>query len=112
VAKFECYEVALEWVRSLGEVLVVLDRRDRDLARQARRAATSVPLNLAEGNRRTGKDRTHLFRVAAGSADEVRAVLDVAEAWGYVPAKRLESARVYLDRVLAMTWRLTHGGRA
>jgi hypothetical protein len=38
-------------------------------------------------------------------------VLDVAEAWGYLPAKRLESARQYLDRVLAMTWRLTHGGR-
>jgi four helix bundle protein len=77
---FECYEIALELVRGLAGVLVQLERRDRDLARQARRAATSVPLNLAEGNRRVGKDRLHHFRVAAGSAAEVRAVLDVAEA--------------------------------
>ena len=40
-----------------------------------------------------------------------RAVLDVAEAWGYVPTSKLDQPREYLDRVLAMTWRLTQGGR-
>jgi four helix bundle protein len=109
--RFECYAVALEMVRGLAEVLVALEQVDRDLARQARRAATSVPLNLAEGNRRAGKDRLHLFRVAAGSADEVRAVLDVAEAWGYVPTSKLEQPREHLDRILAMAYRLTHRGR-
>ena len=32
-------------------------RHDTDLARQMRKAATSAPSNLAEGNRRGGGDR-------------------------------------------------------
>jgi len=46
------------------------------------------------------------FRIAAGSAAEVRATLEVALAWGYLDAAPLAAAEV--DRVLAMLWRLTH----
>jgi four helix bundle protein len=79
--RFEAYEVALELVAALRPVLVQLGRRDRDLADQMRRAAASVVLNLAEGARRTGRDRLHFYRIAAGSAAEVRAALAVARAW-------------------------------
>ena len=44
---------------------------DGDLARQIRRAALSVPANLAKGRRRTGRDRGYHWRIAAGSAEEV-----------------------------------------
>src|SRR5262245_21203634 len=40
-----------------------------------RAAAGSVPLNLAEGNLRLGADRLHPFRIAAGSAAELRTAL-------------------------------------
>ncbi len=83
-----------------------LKRDDRALADQLRRAASSVALNLAEGNRRTGQDRVQFFRIAAGSAAEVRAALEVGRAWGSVAGS--EPAEVELDRVLAMLWRLTH----
>jgi len=105
---FQAFEVALEIVRSLEEPLANLNRRDPDLARQLRRAAASVPLNVNEGGRRTGKDRLHLFRVAAGSADEVVACLRVAEAFGYVQAAGTARSLELCDRVLAMLWRLTH----
>ena len=105
---FQAFEVALEIVRSLEQSLAVLDRRDPDLARQLRRAAASVPLNVSEGNRRRGKDRIHLWRVAAGSADEVAASLRVAEAFGYVQAAGTARSLELCDRVLAMLWRLTH----
>ncbi len=105
---FQAFEVALEIVRSLEQSLAVLDRRDPDLARQLRRAAASVPLNVSEGNRRRGKDRIHLWRVAAGSADEVVAALRVAEAFGYVQAAATARSLELCDRVLAMLWRLTH----
>ena len=58
----------------------------------------SVVLNLAEGNRRRGQDRVHLFRVAAGSAAEVQAGLDVAEAWGYLGADKVAPVRAKLDQ--------------
>ena len=51
------------------------------------RAGSSISLNLAEGNRRAGKDKQNHWRIAAGSADEVRTALRVAEAWGYLGDK-------------------------
>ena len=105
---FEAFEVAIQMVRSLEGPLVALDRRDPSLALQLRRAAASVPLNLSEGRRRTGKDRIHLWRVAAGSADEVVASLRVAEAFGYLGEAATAGPLRLCDRVLAMLWRLTH----
>lgn len=105
---FDAFEVSLDLIRSLEETLATLDSRDPDLARQVRRAAASVSLNLSEGNRRIGKDRIHLWRVAAGSADEVSASLRVAEAFGYLRATSTEHSLSLCDRILAMTYRLTH----
>ena len=107
--RFEAYEIALESVAALRPVLDQLARRDRDLADQMRRAASSVALNLAEGARRVGRDRLHFYRIAAGSAAEVRAALAVARAWGCLD--RVAEVEVLLDRELAMLWRLTHGTR-
>ena len=104
----QAFEVSLELIRSLEQPLATLDRRDTDLAKQLRRAAASVSLNLSEGSRRQGKDRIHLWRVAAGSADEVVASLRVAEAFGHLKGQATAEALGLCDRVLAMLWRLTH----
>jgi four helix bundle protein len=104
----QAFDVFLELIRSLEQPLAILGRRDPDLAKQVRRAAASVSLNLSEGSRRTGKDRIHLWRVAAGSADEVVASLRVAEAFGYLGATVTAKSILLGDRVLAMLWRLTH----
>ena len=76
---FHVYEVAKELARACRPLIERIERRDRSLADQARRAAQSVMLNVREGNRRAGRDRLHSFRIAAGSADEVVGALDVAE---------------------------------
>ncbi len=108
--KFEAYEIALEIIRGLtaSGVLATIKRHDRDLEKQGRRAAASIALNLKEGNRRLGKDRTYHFSVAAGSADELLGVLDVSEAFGYVAGPTVKTLRKLLDTELAITWRLTH----
>ena len=104
----QAFDVSLELIRSLEQPLACLDRRDTDLAKQLRRAAASVSLNLSEGSRRQGKDRVHLWRIAAGSADEVAASLRVAEAFGYLREAASAQSLALCDRVLAMLWRLTH----
>ena len=101
---FIALEVAHEAVRLLKSPLDAIARRDASLADQLRRAACSVVLNLAEGRRRRGRDRTHHFRIAAGSAAEARAALDLAVDLGYCAAAPEAWAR--LDRVLALTWPL------
>ncbi|MBI5478906.1 MAG: four helix bundle protein [Deltaproteobacteria bacterium] len=105
---FDALEIAIQLAAALREPLAELRRHDRDLADQARRAAGSVALNVAEAARREGRDRHHLWRVAAGSAAEVRAALALGEAWGYLGAAALAAPRALLDRELAMLWRLTH----
>jgi four helix bundle protein len=107
---FIAYEVSVELIRSLRELLPTIKRHDRDLADQIHRAATSAALNLAEGARfTTGNARRH-FEIAQGSAMEVRSGLDVAEAWGWV--NDTAAPRRILDRLLALLWRLTRGPRS
>jgi four helix bundle protein len=105
---FDALDVALQLLRALSGPLDELRRREGDLAHQARRAATSVALNIAEASRRTGRDRTHQFRVAAGSASEVDTALRIAEAWGFLDSDSLAPIYVLLDRLGAMLYRLSH----
>jgi len=109
--RFEVLEVALALVAALRALVERIQQSDGELATQLRRAGSSVPLCIAEGAQRSGRDRPHLFRVAAGSAAEVRAALRVAVAWGYLEAAAVVPAEQLLDRVAAMLWRLAHAQR-
>jgi four helix bundle protein len=83
----------------------------RALADQTVRAVTSVPLNLAEGAGRSGRDRIHHWRIAYGSALEARTALELLVATGGVDRDAAAAAEALLDRVSAMTWRLVHPAR-
>ncbi|MEJ7604666.1 MAG: four helix bundle protein, partial [Kofleriaceae bacterium] len=102
---FDTYEVAKQLVVRLRDVVPVIQRVDHDLADQLRRAASSVVLNLAEGQRFDNGNKLRHYKIAQGSAHEVKAALDVAEAWGYLTQATKE--RALLDRLLALLWRLT-----
>jgi four helix bundle protein len=104
---FQVLDVAHALVDSLWDPHAVLRLRNPSLAGQLLRAASSVPLNIAEGNRRVGEDRLHIWRQAAGSADEVRTALRVAISWRQLRAADVEPALECCDRVLAMLYRLT-----
>jgi len=110
--EFIAYRIALEAARRLRPSLAAIRQQDRDLEKQMRRATQSIVLNLSEGDRRRGQDRLHLFRIAAGSAAEVKAALDLAEAWGYLSERQAEPARDQLDQLLAVCWRLTERCKA
>jgi len=107
MARFEAYEVAIQIVVAVRRPMEAIRKVDAELAKQIRRAASSIPLNVVEGNRRMLGDRRHHWRIAAGSAAETRAALQVAAAWGYVGEADVSSVLVLLDRVLALLWRLT-----
>ena len=114
--KFETQEIALEMAAQLRPSLEALGRHDRDLADQARRAAASVVLNIAEGAGRRGRDRLQHYRIAAGSAGETavaQALLDRVQAmlWLGLSPSGLRPGRAAHAALFACGkwWRLTRG---
>ncbi len=105
---FIALELALTLIESLRPVVARVRRKSSRLARQIEDAASSVAANLAEGNRRQGRDRIHFFAIAAGSADETRCHLRVARAWGWLTDGDIHHSLELLDRQLAILWKLTH----
>ena len=106
---FDAYDRSVDLLRTLAPLIAGVAASDTSLADQLRRAAQSVPLNVAEANRRNGRDRANRFRIALGSAAEVSACLDVAMALGYLDEARVAGALALIDRVRAMTFRLSRG---
>ena len=107
---FVTRDVAFEAVRVVGPTLKQLIRRNRDLGKQAERAAASIVLNIEEGNRRIGADRTYHFSVAAGSAAELRGALLVGMAWDLI-AEPTE-ALALLDRLGGLLYGLVKPQRS
>lgn len=98
--------IATQFASSVLAKLVKVPATYRDLADQARRAATSIPLNIAEASGRTGKDRSHHFRIAYGSAQEATVAVQLLRSVGVVSRPDEAVLLSQLDRVKAMTWRL------
>ena len=99
----DAQHLVLDLIRALRPLCEQIARQSPDLSDQLRRAATSVMLNLGEGVRRTGRDKKRAYRIAAAEAQEVRAALEAALAWGWVDDAAVTMARALAARVARVT---------
>jgi len=76
------------------------------LADQLRRAAVSIPLNIAEGSGRFDKDERRYFSMARGSALECAAIMDVLEALGTLSVEEANQEKELLERIVSMLTKL------
>ncbi|HEX5436180.1 MAG TPA: four helix bundle protein [Gemmatimonadaceae bacterium] len=77
------------------------------LASQLRRAAVSIPANIAEGNGRVHRgDYLHHLSIARGSLLELDTHLELALRLNYVCERDVDGARRLLDQVSRMLNRL------
>ena len=76
------------------------------LADQLRRAASSIPLNFAEGyGKRTPKEQRRFFMIARGSTNEVAAILDVGYRLGVITKEQHEQGMELCDHLARMLTR-------
>jgi len=106
---FQVKELSIEIVAALRPLVPRIRRHDRSLADQLVRAASSVALNIAEGEHSDPGNRRARFYSAAGSANETLAALRGAVAWGYFAEAEAEGTAGMLRRVIGMLWKLTRG---
>jgi four helix bundle protein len=99
------YEVILELVEGLQPVLRQVEKRDRDLGRQLRRASCSMALNVAEGMYSRGQNRTARYHSALGSARETLACVELAQRCRFIAAPS-EPLRNRLNQVVGTLVRL------
>ncbi len=99
------YQDSMVMVREVYEVARIVERSDGDLARQMRRASSSVALNISEGSYSRKGNRLARWQDAMGSANETRSALQLAAAVGFIqPSNRLLDR---LDKIVATLWKLT-----
>jgi four helix bundle protein len=102
-------QLSIEVVEALRPLVPRIRKHDRSLADQLVRAASSVALNIAEGEHSDPGTRRARFYSAAGSASETLAALKVAAAWGYLATADAEVATGMLRKMIGMLWKLTRG---
>jgi len=99
----DVYKAAIEFVALADDVVEHLPRGRAYLADQLQRAATSIPLNIAEGaGEYSGTEKARFYRMAKRSATECAAILHVAQRLGLVDPPAYEAGRSLLIRIVAM----------
>ena len=97
---------SLSFVAALRPLVEKIARHDRDLAKQARNAANSVGLNVAEGlGSEGGNMRVHIER-ARGSLLEAVVALRLAQEWRYVSKAEVDAVASIADSLAARLYGL------
>jgi four helix bundle protein len=105
---FKVAELSFQLIEDLRPLVAEVKKRDRSLADQLLRAASSVALNVAEAQMSDAGNMKARFFTAAGSANESRAALRVAVGWRHITPEASATARQRLDHIIAILWKLTH----
>ena len=105
--KLDVYRCAIEFLALSIEMPASLPRGHAALVDQRRRAALSVPLNIAEGAGRVSEaDVARHYGIARGSAMECAAIVDVLQVLGAIDARRHATGLELLERVVSMLTKL------
>jgi len=104
----KCFEDLVVWGKAHEFVLAVYKltasfpkHETYGLSSQMRRAAVSIPANIAEGFRKRGKpDKARFMNIAEGSVDESHYYLILARDLGYAETGSLLNALNEVSRLL------------
>lgn len=107
--KLDVYRAATDLLRIASDLASTIPRGHAELADQFRRAALSVPLNIAEGSGKFNREAARFYTIARGSALECAAILDAFEVMNLSPEPNLRNSRELLERIVSMLTKLIRG---
>ncbi len=107
--KLDVYRCSIEHLAFVFKALPHIPRGFSSLSDQWRRAATSIPLNIAEAVGKTSPaDRSNRFAIARGEAMECGAILDVVRLIEAMPSGEIDAAKRLIVRTVEMLTKLCH----
>jgi four helix bundle protein len=106
--ELQVWRVAMDLAVEVHRLSARLPKQERKgLADQMRRAASSVPANIAEGNaRHHRREYLHFLSIAEGSLAELQTHLELARRLMYLSTRELAFALHYQRRVGRMLTKL------
>ena len=102
--KLNVYHQAMNLVTSIYRLSAEFPSQEKNgLTNQLRRAAVSVPSNIAEGTGRFSiKERVHYLEIANGSLMEVMCQLEVALQLGYILQQQFDELELSISATTKM----------
>ena len=99
--KLEAWSLAIDFVIQIYRATDAFPKEEKfGLTSQLRRAAVSVPANIAEGAARNSeKEFIHFLSNAQGSASELDTELIIANRLGYVDDEKIAELQVKLEKI-------------
>jgi len=108
--QLEVYRLAIEFMGRSVAIAARVPRQRWFMADQLLRAASSVPLNIAEGaSEYKAAEKARFYRIGRRSAAECAACLDVLQEMGLLKTEENESAKNHLLNIAGKLTRLVTG---
>ncbi len=101
--KLDVYRCSIEFFSLAIRLAQAIPRGESEMRDQLRRAAMSIPLNIAEGSGKvTTADRQRFYAIARGSTSECSAILDVGALSGWFVPEATQQGKILLVRLVSM----------
>lgn len=100
----EVWKDSISFVKELYELTSNFpEEKKYNLVSQIRRAAVSIPANIAEGAaRQTQKEFLQYLHVSSGSVSEIDTLLEICKELSFLPEKKQADLQEQLSRISAM----------
>jgi four helix bundle protein len=101
--RLDVYRCSIEFLALSAGIAGSVPRGNSILLEQLKRAALSIPLNIAEGaGKQSIQERKRYYGIARGSAMECGAILDACKVLSLVDAEVLATGKAMLVRIVSM----------
>ena len=101
--KLDVHQCAAQFLAVAARIIERVPSGNAFITDQLKRAALSIPLNVAEGvGKTTEAEKRRYFSIARGSAMECGALLDATRILGLATDEQVDPGKALIERIVSM----------